>query len=58
VPQLQRMNLISKVWFQQDGATAHYAVWCFPWQLNSPWLSQSRGTHGVASKKSQSVILW
>jgi hypothetical protein len=26
VPQLERMNLIGKVWFQQGGAPAHYAI--------------------------------
>jgi hypothetical protein len=26
VPQLERMNLIGKVWFQQDVAPAHYAI--------------------------------
>jgi hypothetical protein len=26
VPQLERMNLIGKVWFQQDGAPVHYAI--------------------------------
>jgi hypothetical protein len=26
VPQLEHMNLIGKVWFQQDGAPAHYAI--------------------------------
>jgi hypothetical protein len=26
VPQLEHMNLIGKVWFQQDGAPVHYAI--------------------------------
>jgi hypothetical protein len=26
VPQLERMNLTGEVWFQQDGAPAHYAI--------------------------------